>query len=511
MRPSARRATLLAGLGAGLVVTVFVATQWRVAVELWHVARLGSSDPETRGRALEALVVLRSERAVGRMVELLAGSGVRPAGLPTPVSLRTTWMPVYFSNTPGAEGDYILAVQTIGAAAVRPLRSKLRSSEPREREWAAYLVVHVAEHAAPALGDLFRLFAEPDGNVAAAAAAAAGAVGARDHSSLAELVRLARDEAAEATVRERALVALCAASELAALFATVRTPDGAGESGGTASAVRPVFLELSSSGAPSLRIAALRGLMEISGQLKESGIFVPDDVRAAVRARLVDPERDVRLAALEAAGAGLATWRDAPVLRQLCEDGDPKISMHAALLLIQLGELRQEEALLVLGSRPEASDPVGEARERADEAALAKALREAKVGPAALAPLLKSPDPLLRRGAAIALGHYGLDAAAFGPALLEAAGGKDEALQAEALVSLSGVGGVGEAALVEKAAALLGSSPHARVRAAAAQVLGEAGADARAAAPLLRKASEDEDARVRAAAARALQLTGEGR
>jgi len=139
--------------------------------------------------------------------------------------------------------------------------------------------------------------------------------------------------------------------------------------------------------------------------------------------------------------------------------------------------------------------------------ALGKIGAAAGMGVPELTSALKSPDRRMRRGAADALGYYGKEAASAGPALLDALDDEDPGVQAEAVLSLTAVGGVLREPFQAKVLSLLRDARTAEIRYGAAVAVRHLARTA-AAVPLLIPCLADPDPSVRWTAAHALGAIG---
>jgi hypothetical protein len=190
-----RTAMLLTGAAAALLLAVLAVTGRPFIIEQWHLWRLGSSDPKTRAEALAYLTDRESEAAVGRLVELIAASLEKPM-----VGDGSNWIELMEEDGKDQEVT-TLWHRTYGSAipfltgpdAVRPLRLKLRSVEPKERVTAAYLLGRAGPTAIKACEDLLEL-SEVDPSLAWPAAAALGHISWRDPEGVRKMVEKVRRE-----------------------------------------------------------------------------------------------------------------------------------------------------------------------------------------------------------------------------------------------------------------------------------------------------------------------------
>lgn len=247
--------------------------------------------------------------------------------------------------------------------------------------------------------------------------------------------------------------------------------------------------------------------------------------------RIKDKDANVRAAAARAlaalpAAAGIV----GPVLEKSLQDADSLTVQHALDALAAFGDkavpgltraLKHEQvraqAANVLGQIGPAAAPATSLLAQlvddkdvrvANEAALALA----KIGPAAsdavpaLAKAIGQPDSPAAHASAYALGRIGPKAVAAEPELLKAVAGKDKLLALLSAWTLTQIQ-PGSAETAAKVLPVLTeglASPLPKSREAAAEALGNLGALAKASTAALEKASKDEDAEVRQAAARAL-------
>jgi HEAT repeat protein len=149
--------------------------------------------------------------------------------------------------------------------------------------------------------------------------------------------------------------------------------------------------------------------------------------------------------------------------------------------------------------------------------ALSNMGREAAAAVPALAQALHDEEPIVRMNAALALSRLRAAARPAIPALIQALQEKQNQptlvlfnLTVQEMAALAlGRASAGSAEAVPALEKALRAADSGRMRRAAARALGEVGAEARPAAPLLRALLQDEDEEVRQAGAEALQNIGE--
>jgi len=195
-----------------------------------------------------------------------------------------------------------------------------------------------------------------------------------------------------------------------------------------------------------------------------------------------------------------------PALIQALDDDDKQVWANAIAAISALGPEAKDAIPTLLAD----FDSKSASRQRSyyrDQVLIRNAYALARIGPAAIPPLiegLRSPDTMMRSGAARALGGMGPAAKDAVPALIENLGHRDDALQRDVIEALGHIGDAAKPRLIEALA-----WNEARQRSTAALALGAMGKSAPdAVAPMLARLKTETDTTVRASLLTALPKLG---
>jgi HEAT repeat protein len=208
MGPIRGKRTALVFCAIGLLVAAafaYVERDW--FVEVYWALRARSDDPVVRERALEALVELRSPRAVAVAVDSLCADEDCHVALEAPWVLSWFWdmgLDGHLGRTQQCLGR-LRAGRDVGPKAVEPLREILGGGDPLRSRVAAGLLALLGPRASEAAPDLERLLDADDPKVRGAAGSALAAVGCFHPQVRARL--LARMEAKDLPLAARGLAA----------------------------------------------------------------------------------------------------------------------------------------------------------------------------------------------------------------------------------------------------------------------------------------------------------------
>jgi len=493
-----------------------------------HVADLPAAEADRFAKALDALVKASSHGDARARRAALKGLKAFNAG---PETLGPLFVRLLSDSDPSVILPALRSLADIGEPAVPLLRKALQ--DPKARYWASIALMEMGPKAASATDDLIALLGAGEIDERMQAGLALAAIGEPAAAATDELAALL--ETPDGALRFTGAYALGrvrGAGADAALEKAAADPDAflATIAAWARARIHPDDVTLVDaavgrlgeglkSDRPNVRAAALRGLADLRGAIadEQEAAVAHDMVRL-----LTDPKPDVSMAAAE------ALVQMGPTAVAALEEalGDPSLRMPAVQLLAALGKL----------SHP-AVDSLTKALEETDtlvqgEAALALA----SVGPEAaeaipgLVRILTAPaapdtaEPSAtdavgtvagnRLAAAYALGKIGPAAtAAVAPLAALADKGDDPMLATMASWALLKIE-PGNATYFEQAVPRLRKalrSEREMARVEAARALGEIGAPAKSAIPMLELMSDgDPSEAVRAAAAAALRALKNG-
>jgi HEAT repeat protein len=464
------------------VVAVIAGIEWRLPFELWNIRKLDASDPEVREAALRALVALRSERGLAALLEQLSRDDPPPPGAGDFYLRRAILLGRHH------DGEMVkrlawtsrcrIAVKELSGTAVALLGAQLGSGRSETRQWAAWFLGQMGESAAGAMPALLRALADPDPAVRDHAEESAAIVGRSQPALLDPCVAWLGDEGGALAVRKASLMALAAAARL--------SPEAPASS--FRASVWSHLGRAAASSEPRLRALALAQLIEHG----DGGPgFTAHEVAGWIRSGLGDTDADVREIAVRHLQLLKPIREDAlAAFLGLLRDRSSRLRAAAA------GQIRHLESPLTREAFAALADRLGD--EMIHRSGIVERLHsEARAAvphsePDELLGALSTGDRASRVRAAVILGHLTSRPEAIFPVLLRAVDDEDPTVQAEALISASGMAAGHEGALVRTAAAKLRSSSVVRVHRAAARVLGEHKPAAREILPALREAAAAE-------------------
>lgn len=457
-------------------------------------AKMTHTDPRVRRAVLRAITVLEPDEntlatLVGDQLADADPSVVLPA-LNSLADIGPEAVPVLVKalGNPRARYWASVALAEIGAAAapaVPALQAGVTAGEPEERMQSIMTLAAIGDASRPAIGEIAKALDAEENSLRFAAAFALGRLRAKEADSALEKAAADADPF------------------LAAIASWARARIHPDDAGLVSAAVERLTNGLSGSN-PAVQSASISAISDLTGSI--------DD---ATEKRLADefvrllssPESDVR----EAAAAALV--REGSLAVDALEKAlaDPAIRGIAMEILTAIGPVSKEalDSFLKALADP---DPA----HRGDAAiAIAAVGPEASEAVPALQAMLTSTDgpPGLRYAAAYALGKIGAAAKSAAADLQKLSGSDDELLATVATWASLKIE-PGNAALFTSAVPLLrkalrGGEQLARLEAAVA--LGDMGAQATEAVPLLELVSEEDPApAVRAAAKRALEQIRSG-
>ncbi|NCA11311.1 HEAT repeat domain-containing protein, partial [bacterium] len=453
------------------------------------IAKMTHADPRVRRAVLRTIGVLEPDEnklapLVGERLADADPSVVLPA-LHSLADIGPEAVPVLVKALENPRARYwaSVALAEIGAAAaaaVPALQASVAAGEPEERMQSIMTLAAIGDASRPAIGELVKALAAPENSLRFAAAFALGKLRAREADSA--LAKAVAD----------------ADPFLAAIASWARARIDPDDEQLVAAAVEKLLAGMAG-GKPAVQTAAISAISDLVGSI--------DD---ATEKRLAD--EFVRLLSSPAAGvreaAAAALVREGPLAVDALEKAlaDPDLRGIAMEILTAIGPVSKSalDSFLKALADPDPSH-------RGDAAiAIAAVGPDAAEAVPALEAVLTSPEgpPGLRYAAAYALGRIGAAAKPAAATLEKLAGSEDELLATVATWASLKIE-PGNTALFTAAVPLLrkalrGGEQLARLEAAVA--LGDIGAPAADAVPILELVSEEDPAPVvRAAAKRALQ------
>lgn len=251
-----------------------------------------------------------------------------------------------------------------------------------------------------------------------------------------------------------------------------------------------------------LGFVGLLGLASLGGMAAEKSADP-----AQLAAQLASPDVVARREASHALNrlGPKATPALAALIKAL-DDDDKQVWSNAIAAVAAIGP-EAKDAIPVLLADFDSKSTKGQRSYYRDQVVVRTAYALTRIGPAAIPPLidgLRSPDTMMRLGAARALGGMGSVAKDAVPALIENLGHGDNDVQADVIAALGAIGDPAKPKLIE---ALAWKEPRQRATAALALgAMGKAAPDA--AAPMLARLKTEPDTTARAALLTALPRTG---
>ena len=441
-----------------------------VEVRRSAAGRVRSADRAARLQALPAMIdVLMKEKdgqvRLGVLDAVTAlGRDAEPA---VPALLHTLRTRYGGGGQEESHQDYrsALALAAIGKPAVEGLRGLLKEPKESVRAEVVMGLGRIGPDAGAAVPDLVPLLGDKGERIRLEAARALGKIGP---AAIEPLIVAASSQ--DTTIRARAIEAL----------GHLEAPD---------ERARQAVLDGSSKdAAPSVRAEAVRSLARFR---------IPDDAAILVlKGKVRDEDEGVRLAAVDwLVGRPDLLPPLATELQSLLTADNPEVSRHAAFLLRGLGPAAIP---LLLDALPLESSRVDQVAE-----ALAEIGRPA-VGP--LKGATGSPNPRVRRGAALALGQVRPLAPGTLPKLVDGLADPDLEVRVASLTALGFLGPRASEAV--PAVRALGRDPSAEVRLRVIEILARSSTKDDALLVDLTSLLDDPDARVQRRAIDAIRSLG---
>jgi HEAT repeat protein len=388
---------------------------------------IGTSDRKTQRAALPVMIELLAKEKDGqvRLAVLDALAILGPdAATAVPALIQTLRTDVGGRGSEASHQDYraALALAAIGKPAVEGLRGLLKEGKVGVRAESAMALGRIGADADAAVPDLIVLLGEKNERVRREASIALGHIG-----TAAALPLVAASARGDAIIRASAVEGMA--------YLTAPTDE-----------VNAAVLKCARDAAPAVRAAATKSLARLK---------LTDDALLPVLEENVRHDDDqVRLAVVNLLVARRTLFAPiSPVLESLLTVKNDRVARHAAYLLGMSGPGAAGRLLNALHHESSRIDQIAEAL--------------AQIG-RPVAPLLtqavKSPDPRVRRGAALALGQIRPLAAGTVPALTASLDEPDPIVKASFLTAIGYLGSRASESVPKVRTLLHDNSPEIRTK-----------------------------------------------